>query len=827
MTVQSSQEKRTEQTYVGVAYPRLEDLRLTTGKAKFLDDLSVPPGTHYAVILRSPYAHAKIKRIDTEDAIKVPGVRAVLTAAELLSVMDPLPLALRSPIRYYPIATDRARYAGEPVAVVIARSRAIAEDAASKVNVDYEPLQVVADIEKALAQGAPKVHEAVGSNTVWKKTFSYGDVGNAFEQAAKVVSVDVRVNGYTVPPMETFGVVAEYDKGSDVLTEWCNFIGPFTLAYVVAKALRLSQDRFRVIVPGDIGGSFGTKLAVYPYMALVGACSIFTGVPVKWIETRMEHFVGSTRAATRLSHLEMALSADGDFLGLKARITDDIGAYPRSPEPGHLLKSVSNFTGPYKISNLEISGEYVTTNTLPTSPIRAFGRPHLCIPLEKLVDKCAKITGNDPLELRRRNFIQPRDFPYTTASGGVYDSGDYGAAIEKLKKIFDLDGARADILEKRREGRLVGLGIAVGIEPSVSNMAYLDLAIPEEERQKATFMPHSGGQHSATLKIEPDGHIVVRLDSCPQGQGHETVAAQLVASVLGVNPEDVRVLTGVDTFNVSWSISSGTYASRFGSLGISAVYSAALDMRKKLAEAASKLLGVSADDIVMENGVLFSKSRRDLKISSKRLVGTVYWNPGSDALKGGDHTLSVTRTFNVETLGPATLDNKVNASATYGFIGTAAAVEVDRDTGSVSILKYASVHDSGGSINPGIVEQLCVGAANQAASHALHQELIHDDSGQPLNITFGDYYVRTAEDFFTPIFGSAAKKSPFTPLGTKGVSEGDNMTGPAALLIAIQDALYEYNADIDTVPFTAERIWSRFLSKNNLGESASSRSRPA
>ncbi|MGI0080525.1 MAG: xanthine dehydrogenase family protein molybdopterin-binding subunit, partial [Nitrososphaerales archaeon] len=601
--------------YMAQPVLRFEDLRLATGEGEFVDDLSKPANLHHVAIVRSPYAHARIESVDASEAKKDPNVRAVLTPEDLRSAMDPLLLVIKSQIKYYPFALEKVRFVGEPVAVVVARDRFSAEDAASKVQVEYKPLPAVVDPTKSMQNDSALVHEQLGTNIAWRKTFEFGDPETAFARASKVVSIDAKISGYTVPPLEPFGLVARYERGSGILTEWCNFIGPFSLFYVVTKALRLTEDRFRLIVPKDNGGSFGTKLAIYPYMALLGVTAMLAGVPVKWIETRSEHFMASTRAATRISRFELAISADGKFTGLRAKIIDDVGAYPRSPEPGHLLKSLSNIVGPYKIKHVSIDATYVLTNTVPTSPVRAFGRPHLCVPLEKVVDKAARDLGTDPVEIRLRNFVQSDEFPYRTPTGGIYDSGNYEKSMKRLVEIIDYQDIEKAIDEWKKQGRFVGLGIAVGIEPSVSNMAYLDVALSKEERSKPSFLPHSGGQHSAIVKMEPGGSTTVQLDSCPQGQGHETVAAQIVASLLGVKPEEVRVLTGVDTHKDPWSIATGTYASRFGSVGISAVYTAAMKVREKMIRAASSILSVPESRLQLEEGVVFDKTNPKHSVS--------------------------------------------------------------------------------------------------------------------------------------------------------------------------------------------------------------------
>ncbi|BBD72138.1 carbon monoxide dehydrogenase [Sulfodiicoccus acidiphilus] len=799
-------EKEVQLPFIGVAVRRVEDLRLVTGQGKFVDDLPTPPNLHYAAIVRSPYPHARIKSIDVSRATRLPGVRTVVTGKDVKYITDPFPMAIHSPVKYYSLAIDRVRYVGEPVAVVVARDRFTAEDGADLVDVEYEPLPPVLDPAKAL--DSPPIHEEVGSNVVWSREYVFGDP-KEIDSAYKVVSVHVRVPRFTTPPMEPYGITAAYDSASGILTEWTNFQGPFTFYYIAMRALRLTEERFRLIVSPDIGGGFGDKTALFHYMTLLGATSIVAGVPVKWIETRTEHFIGSTRAASRVATFRLGLTSDGLITSLHADLLDDVGAYPRSPEPGHVLRQLGNFVGPYKIRNVRINARVVVTNTVPTSPIRGFGGQHLYFALEKGVTKAAKELGIDPVALRMHNFIGKEEFPYTTPTGGVYDSGDYIAAVRRLMELIDYPKVRERLEEERKRGRLVGLGIAVGIDPSVSNMGYLDSTTPPGERGK-DFLPKSGGQHTATVKLEPSGKVICQLDSAPQGQGHETVAAQVVASVLGVRPEDVRVVAAIDTHQTVWSVSSGTYSSRFASVGVSAVYSAAMKLRTKLLRIASKLLGVSEDNLVLENGEV--KVRGEGRgVSLRRLAGTYHWNPAS--VIEDDVGLYASSTYHVKTLvSPDSLD-RTNSSGTYGFLADAALVEVDRETFDVKVLRYVTVHDAGTVINPGIVLQQTIGAVNQGLEEALYQELIYDEEGQPLTTNFGDYYVNSIREAVDVEMEHAPTRSPFTLLGSKGIGESNTETAPVALTLAVEDALSAYGVEFNELPVSPEKIWRALLFK--------------
>jgi len=807
--------KQLKLKYVGEPIRRTEDLRLVSGKGVFIDDLPKPPNLHYAFIVRSPYAHARIKSIDVSEALKLNGVKDVITWERIKDLVDPFPHAIHSNVKYYPLATSKVRYVGEPVAVIVARDRFTAEDASSLIRIEYEQLPPVVDPMKALDRKAPLIHEELGSNIAWRRTFKFNDPEGAFSNAYRTFKTKVKINRFTTPPMEPYGIVASYDHSSEVLTEWCNFIGPFTFYHIVAKALRLTEDRFRVIVTKDNGGSFGTKTALFHYMALIGVTSMVTKVPIKWVETRTEHLTGSTRAAGRIAEFEVAVSREGRMTALRAKLIDDIGAYPRSPEPGHLLRQLGNFVGPYRIEHVEIDATYVLTNTVPTSPIRGFGGQHLYLPLEKLVNKASLGLNFDPIDFRIMNFINPNEFPYTTPTGGIYDSGDYAKVLKKLLELIDYKRLRQEIEEEQRKGKYIGLGIAVGVDPSVSNMGYLDVVSPPEERRKSSFLPKSGGQHTATVKVEPSGKVIVSIDSTPHGQAHETVIAQIVASVLGVKMEDVRVEAGVDTFRTAWSISTGTYSSRFASVGVSAVYSAAMEVREKILRIASVLLNVEPTELTIEDGKIYVVKEPSRSISLRRIAGLVHWNPNSLNVEG-DVSLYSTKTFHIQTLTPPTLDDKTNSSGTYGFLADAALVEVDIETGKVRVLKYFSVHDAGTVINPKVVEQQTIGATNQGVEQVLYQELVYNEEGQPLTANFGDYFVMSAKESVEVVTENLPTPSPFTLLGSKGIGESNTETAPAAVVLAIEDALKRFGIEIEEVPVTPERLWKLIKEKAKL-----------
>jgi len=552
---------------------------------------------------------------------------------------------------------------------------------------------------------------------------------------------------------------------------------------------------------------------MYPYIVLFGAVAMLTGVPVKWVETRTEHFIGSTHAAGRVGKFELALNKDGTMVALRIKIVDDVGAYPRSPEPGHLLRQFGNLVGPYHIKHVAVDAKVVVTNTVPTSPIRGFGGQHLYFPLEKLVTKAAKELGLDPAEIRFRNFIQPNEIPYETPTGGIYDSGNYPATFRRLLELIDNEKTKEEIAKLKREGRLIGLGLAVTIDASVSNIGYLDVTFSPEKMGRAEFLQKSGGQHVAVVKMGPSGRIICQIDSNPQGQGHETTVAQVISSVLGVKPEDVTVITGIDTHRGMYTISSGTYSSRFGSVGISAVYSASMRLKEKILKVASRLLGVPPDQLEVGEGKVFVKSKPAQSVSLRRIAGAVYWNPTALDL-GEDQGLIAISTFNIPTLRSPALNDKTNSSGTYGFVADAALVEalveVDPETGLVKILKYVTVHYAGTIINPEIVRQQSVGSVNQAIEETLYQDLSYNEDGQPLATNFGDYYVNSVKEAIdVEVDHSIQSKSPFTLLGSKGVGESNNESAPATIVSAIEDALQQWNIEITELPITPEKLWRK------------------
>ena len=790
--------------WIGRPMKRVEDPRLITGRGQYVDDLAIP-GVHHAAVVRSPHAHARILGYDVAAALGMPGVTAVITGADVAAHTRPFSVGVTAPVRYYGAATDKARFVGEPVAVVLARDRYLAEDAAERVAVDYEPLPAVVDPERALDAGAPVLHEAVGSNLACHRRLVYGDPDRAFAEAEVIVSERFRYPKYGSTPIETYGVIARWDPFDQVLTVWSNFMGPFAMHALVARALGLPQNRLRFIVPADIGGSFGIKSSIYPYIALIGLCAMRAGVPVKWIETRREHLLASSSGADRVAYRELGARGDGTILGMRCRWYDNVGGYIRSPEPGCTFRPIGNYVGPYRLQHLEIDAFVVMTNKGPTGPNRGYGCGHLYFETERMVDLLAARLGLDPAEVRRRNLIPREAFPYRTPTGGLYDSGDFEAALDRALDVARYGELRALQGRARAEGRYVGVGIALAVDPSVSNMGYVAVALDPQYRAKPEYLPKSGATEACTVTIDPSGRVVAVLGTTPQGQGHQTVVAQVLADELGVDPAEITVVDEMDTFTRVWSVSSGTYSSRFGSVGVSAVALAARRLTVKLVEQAAHLLMVPPEDLEFRDGAVRPRNATGPSCSLKELAGRAHWNSASGGLEPG---LQATAVFGFAEAAAVDLDDRVNSSNTYGFIAEVMAVEVDPETARVEIVRYVTVHDAGTIINPAVAEGQIYGGALHGLGGALWEELAYDESGQCLTATLMDYAVPCATQAPTLDIVHVASPSPLTPLGSKGLGESSSMTVPAALANAVGDALAPLGVPITALPVTPARLWT-------------------
>ena len=756
--------------WIGRSVPRVEDGRLLTGRGTFIDDHPPVANLCHAAIVRSPHAHARILGYDLTAALAMEGVVGAITGADVAKACKPFGVGVTAPVHYYPTAIDKVRFVGEPVAVVVARDRYLAEDAAEMVAVDYEPLPAVVDPERALEPDAPILHEKVGTNLAGHRRLVYGDPDGAFADADVVVRERFRFPKYGSTPIETYGVIARWDPLDGVLTIWSNFMGPFIMHPLVARVLGLPENRLRFIVPTDIGGSFGIKSSIYPYMALIGLAAMKTGVPVKWIEDRREHLLASSSGTDRIAWREVAARRDGTILGMRFKWYDNVGGYIRSPEPGCSFRPTGNFVGPYSFQNLEVDASVVMTNKSLTGPNRGYACGHLYFETERMMDLLAAKVGLDPVEIRRKNLIARDAFPYRTPTGGLYDSGDYQTTFDRALETAKYDELRRQQSKARAEGRLFGIGLALAVDPSVSNMGYVATALDPQFRAKPEYLPKSGAVDAATVKIDPLGRVIAILGTTPQGQGHQTIVSQIVADELGLEPRDVTVVDEMDTFTRVWSISSGTYSSRFGSVGTSATALAARKLKAKLVEYAAHLMDRPADDVEFRDGGVHLKRGKGPSYSIKDLAGRAHWN--TESLPDGmEPALQATAVFGFTVAKAVDAEDRVNSSNTYGFIAEVMAVEVDPGTAAITIVKYVTVHDAGTIINPMIVEGQIYGGALHGLGGALYEELAYDDDGQLLTGTFMDYLVPTASEAPEIDIEHVVSPSPLTTLGSKGLGE--------------------------------------------------------
>jgi 2-furoyl-CoA dehydrogenase large subunit len=796
----------TAHRWIGRAVKRVEDARLLAGRGTFIDDHPPVADVYHAAIVRSPHAHARIRGYDARAALAMDGVVGVVTGDDVARATRPFSVGVTAPVHYYCAATDKARFVGEPVAVVVARDRYLAEDAAERIIVDYEPLPAVVDPERALEPDAPVLHEAVGTNLASHRRLVYGDPDRAFAEADVVIRERFRFPKYGSTPIETYGVIARWDPLDGVLTVWSNFMGPFIMHPLTARVLQLPENKLRFIVPTDIGGSFGIKSLIYPYLALIGFTAMKTGVAVKWIEDRREHLLASSTGTDRVAYRELAARKDGTIIGMRMKWLDNVGGYIRSPEPGCSFRPTGNFVGPYRVQNLEVEAATVMTNKSLTGPNRGYACGHLYFETEGMVDRLAAALGLDPAEVRRRNLLRPEQFPYRTPTGGLYDSGDYPAAFEKALAMAGYDDLRREQARARAAGRYVGIGLAVAVDPSVSNMGYVATALDPQFRAKPEYLPKSGAIDACTVKIDPLGRVTAVLGTTPQGQGHQTIVAQIVADELGIAPDDVTVVDEMDTFTRIWSISSGTYSSRFGSVGTSAVALAARKLKAKLVEYAAHLMEVPVADVEFADGAVRMKKGKGPQYSIKDLAGRAHWHTQS-LPAGMEPALQATAVFGFDVSEAVDAADRVNSSNTYGFIAEVMAVEVDPATGAIQILKYVTVHDAGTIINPMIAEGQIYGGALHGLGGALYEELAYDDEGQCLTATFMDYLVPTASEAPTIQIGHVVSPSPLTPLGSKGLGESSSMTVPAVIANAVSDALAPLGIRITELPMTPDRLW--------------------
>ena len=766
--------------HVGARLKRLDDPRLLTGRGWYVDDITLPRMVHVAFV-RSPHAHATVERVDVEAARKSPGVVAILTGADTARLCKPY----RGILQHYrgmktgamlPLAVERVRCVGEPVVGIAAETAAAAHDAMAGVSVTYAPLPAALTPDSATA---PLIHPELGDNLIYETRLSGGDPDAAFAAAPSVFKRRFTTGRHTGVPMEPRGLVADFEPATRALTVWISTQVPHMMQAVLAGLFGLPEHRVRVIAP-DVGGSFGIKIHVYQDDLAAVALAIVLGRPVKFVATRRESFVSDIHAREQTIDVEVAADRDGVVSAMRARITAAVGpysAYPRSSvvEGGQVLRLLP---GPYRVRHYDGSLRVVAQNKVITSQYRAVGHPIATAVTESMLDLIARDLHLDPAEVRRRNLIRPQELPYTSATGNVYDSGSYHAALERLLEAAKYDDLRREQAAARAQGRHVGIGLS----------CFIELTGPGAQFYGVGGAPISG-QDGATLRLEPSGAVTALVGVTDQGQGTPTAFAQIIADELGIAPEAVAVRSG-DTALMPYG--GGTWASRGTPIGGSATLLAARALGEKIRRAAATLLEAHPDDMRLADGRVSVSGAPDRGLTLADLARTVHFR--STELKGLEPSLDATVHFT--NAQPWTFTNGAHL----------AVVEIDVDSGRVRVLRYVAVDDCGRIVNPALVEGQIAGGIAQGLGGALMEHCAYDDAGQPLCGTLMDYAVPTAADVPPLELHHLETPAPSIAGGYKGAGEAGTTGAPAAILNAVNDALAPFGAAITDQPITPERV---------------------
>lgn len=786
--------------WAGQRLERVEDRALLDGTARFVADLEPVGRALHAAVLRSPHAHALVTGIDVTAALDVSGVRAVVTGADLAVVSRPLANILDDRAVMYPLALDKVRYVGEPVAVVLADSRALAEDGAEVVAVAYEPLDVLVDPAMAVEPFAPTVHDEVGSNVVHDRTFVYGDPDAAFDAASHVITHRARFPRSTALPLETYGVTAEFDPDAGGYTIWSNYGGPMALQTVMAAALRVPISGLRLVVPDRIGGNFGIKQAMYPYMVLMAVAARIVGRPVRWIEDRNEHLLSSSAGSERITEMVGAFDSQGRLLGLRIDQLENLGAYVRTPEPAGLYRMQGNLNGPYDVQHVAVRNRCVLTNQVPSGLNRGFGGPQFFHALEAMMDRAGSELGLDRSVLRRRNLVAVDAFPYECPSGSTLDSGDYAAVLDLALAHADWEPACERLAEARSAGRFAGIGLACSIESAGNNLGYMNLAGNPDS--PAVRSPKSGAGATATVSIDAFGGVTVQLDSPDCGQGYRTAAAQVVADELGLRPEEIQVQTSLDSSSDGWTLTSGNYANRFSTAVASAAAMAARRAGDKLRILAASNLGVHPTEVMLGEGVAAVRGT-DRSEPIRRLGGQLHWDIANRP-DGVDGPIRETGVYAPAHLG-APVDGRISTSFTFSFQCDVAVVEIDPRTGVLDVRSYVTVHDAGLLLNPGLFEGQVMGGLAHGLGAAIREEIAYDHAGQPSAVDLRVYGPLRATEMPPVVVDHLETPSPHTVHGAKGLGDGCAILAPTVLASAIADAL---GLDgLPEPPFTPAKLW--------------------
>jgi carbon-monoxide dehydrogenase large subunit len=767
---------------LGSPIKRREDPRLITGQATYVDDIKLNGMLHMSV-LRSPYGHARINSINVEEARKLPGVVAVYQAEDLKGVVGNIAIAV--PLGHItegmgvrgPLAEGKVRFYGDPVAVVIANDRYTARDARDLIEVDYEPLPVAIDVEKAMQPDAPILYEQFQTNVALSMSVpdSSAEVDEVFAQTQANGGVIVKgrlINQRLAPvAMETRGVVADYNKASRSLTVWSSSQIPHLLRNILAGQLGLPQHQVRVIVP-EVGGGFGSKLNVYPEEALAAFASTKLGVPIKWIEDRSENLAATIHGRDQIDLFEMAATKEGKVTGLKIHAILDMGSYSQLfTDVMSIAFTFPVVCGAYDIPIVYRSTDLVFTNKSPTDAYRGAGRPEATYMIERAMDLLARELGKDPAEIRRINFVKPEQFPYKSSTGAVYDSGNYEAALDKALQVADYQELRAEQARKRAEGKLMGIGIS----------SYIEICALGPKGTAPV-----GLYESARMRVEQSGTVMVYTGGSPHGQGEETTFAQLVADEFGIPIENIVILHG-DTDSTPEG--RGTYGSRTTAVGGSAIFVAAQRLKEKMKLIASHMLEASASDVTLEDGKFSVVGVPQKAVSFAEVAAAA--NLSNTLAPGVEPGLETTAFWEPE-------------ACTFPFGTHICVVEVDKETGEPEITRYIAVDDCGRQLNPLLVQGQIHGGIAQGVGQALFESVEYGADGQLLTATLMDYAMPMAAEFPNLELDHTVTPTTVNPLGVKGVGEAGTIGSTPAVAAAVADALGVAHVDM---PLKAEKLW--------------------
>lgn len=785
--------------WVGADLPRKEDPALVRGSVTYVDDI-VLPGMLHTAVLRSPHAHARIVSVDTSAARALPGVHAVLTGPESLHHIGPLARFCAEEVVEHAIAVGKVRYHGEAVVAVAAESRYVAEDALALVRVEYEPLPVVTTTASAMAEGAPLVHENLGSNVVYQHAFTFGDVDADFAAAAHVVRRELAWPRVTAAPLETNGAVVRHDPANGRMDVWSNTNLLNFGAWVMSGTLGVAPHLLN-FHPMAVGGSFGSKHFLAKQIGIAGALAKATGRPVKFMEDRADNLMASDAQAPERAHVaELALDADGIFQSLRIRVVDDYGAYFMLAVAGN-TNPLAQIVGPYKIGSVTYDLTAVLTNKNQQGVLRGAGSDVSNWVLERLVDAAADELGLDPVDLRRRNFIQPDEFPYRIPTGNVYDSGNYPAVLQRALELADVDRWRAEQERARAEGRHIGIGIACAQQRSTyfaSEFWFHNIGAPPAFTTTA---------ESVRMRIGPTGGITATLFAPTWGNSQETVTAQLIAAELGVDPAGI----GVDLAPTMHGLpSAGPGGSRMTVMLSGAVAGAAVKLKAKIFEIAAHRLEAAVDDLQLRDGVVSVQGSPDASLSLADIGMLAYWQKAS-LPEGMESGLEASFTYDPPFFTLPT-DDRTDLGAFYPIIAHGChvvVVEVDPETGTVEFLRYVAVHDHGTVVNPRSLAGQIRGGIAQGIGVALHEHMAYGPDGQNLAASLEDYLLPGAADVPRIEVALLETPSPWTARGVKGGGEGGRMISPPAVTRAVEDALRPFGTRIDRLPITREVIVGR------------------